>query len=391
MGAPDGAEVCELVGIYLLSKIRDILPANSFGLYRDDGLVALRDSNGPLLERTRKALITLFRTEGLKITISPPSDSVDYLDVTFRSDGSFRPFRKAEKVTHYVHCQSDHPPSITRNIPEMISRRVASISSNREVFDAAKPYYEDALRRSGYEPNMSYSTEAGRAPPARARRNRKRKILWFNPPFSSTVTTNVGRNFLSLVEKHFPQTNPLHKILNLNSVKVSYSCMANLEMIIKSRNKQLLSQQQRTQELTTRQCNCRSRDSCPLKGKCLTESVVYLAKLQVANGEEHHYLGMTEGPFKTRFNGHTSSFRLEHKRSETKLSEKVWSLTERQLDYNITWSIVRRGQPYTVGRSSCDLCTSEKLEILLRSSDPRLLNSRNELLAKCRHKRKFLL
>ena len=29
MGAPDGAEVCELVGVYLLYKIREILPDDS--------------------------------------------------------------------------------------------------------------------------------------------------------------------------------------------------------------------------------------------------------------------------------------------------------------------------------------------------------------------------
>ena len=392
MGAPDGAEVCELVGVYLLSKIQSILPANSFGLYRDDGLILVHNPNGPLMERIRKTLIAVFLAEGLKITVSPPSDSVDYLDVTFRADGSFRPFRKAEKVTHYVNRQSNHPPSIIRSIPEMISHRISSISSSREIFDAARPYYEDALRKSGYEPAMSYNPEASRTQPGgRTKRNRKRKILWYNPPYSSTVQTNVGRNFLALVEKHFPRTSPLHKILNRNCVKVSYSCMPNMEMIIKSRNKQLLNQQQRTQETTTRQCNCRSKESCPLHGKCLTSSIVYRATLRSETGKEHQYIGMTEGTFKQRFYGHTSSFRNEERRGDTKLSEKVWSLKNQGLNYTITWDVVRRGHPYRIGQNSCDLCTSEKLEILLRSSDPRLLNSRTEILAKCPHKRKFTL
>jgi hypothetical protein len=109
-GAPDGAEVCELVGVYLLSKIQSVSPASSFGLYLDDGLILVNNPNGPLLERIRKALVAIFQAEGLKITVSPPSDSVDYLDVTFRADGSFRPFRKAEKVTQCVNRQSNHPP-----------------------------------------------------------------------------------------------------------------------------------------------------------------------------------------------------------------------------------------------------------------------------------------
>ena len=95
--------------------------------------------------------------------------------------------------------------------------------------------------------------------------------------------------------------------------------------------------------------------------------------------------------FKNRYNGHTSSFRNDRYKTATKLSEMVWDLKDQGQDYNITWGIIRRGQPYRVGQSSCDLCTSEKLEILKRSSDPNSLNSRTELISKCRHKRKFIL
>ena len=38
MGAPDGAEVFELVGIFKLSKVKREFPLMNFGLYRDDGL-----------------------------------------------------------------------------------------------------------------------------------------------------------------------------------------------------------------------------------------------------------------------------------------------------------------------------------------------------------------
>ena len=118
--------------------------------------------------------------------------------------------------------------------------------------------------------------------------------------------------------------------------------------------------------------------------------MVYKATLR-ADNKSYSYVGMTEGPFKQRFNGHTSSFRHERFKSATKLSEMVWSLKDQGIDYDISWSIIRRGHAYRPGLTSCDLCTSEKLEILRHSSDPHLLNSRSEILAKCRHKRKFLL
>ena len=39
MGSYDGAEVCELVGIYLLSLLANIIDKNNSGLYRLDGLI----------------------------------------------------------------------------------------------------------------------------------------------------------------------------------------------------------------------------------------------------------------------------------------------------------------------------------------------------------------
>ena len=43
MGAYDGAEVCELVGTFLLDKISEKNEKNSIGLYRDDGLSVFKN------------------------------------------------------------------------------------------------------------------------------------------------------------------------------------------------------------------------------------------------------------------------------------------------------------------------------------------------------------
>ena len=42
MGAFDGAEICELVGLFILNELESNFGAESFGLYRDDGLAVLR-------------------------------------------------------------------------------------------------------------------------------------------------------------------------------------------------------------------------------------------------------------------------------------------------------------------------------------------------------------
>ena len=38
MGTPDGAEVCEVVSIFILSEVEREFPLLDFGLYRDNGL-----------------------------------------------------------------------------------------------------------------------------------------------------------------------------------------------------------------------------------------------------------------------------------------------------------------------------------------------------------------
>ena len=38
MGAYDGAEKTDIVGLYILEKLEKVAPRISFGLYRDDGL-----------------------------------------------------------------------------------------------------------------------------------------------------------------------------------------------------------------------------------------------------------------------------------------------------------------------------------------------------------------
>ena len=41
MGSYDGAEVCELVGLYLLGKLAPLIGTTNVGLYRDDGLAVI--------------------------------------------------------------------------------------------------------------------------------------------------------------------------------------------------------------------------------------------------------------------------------------------------------------------------------------------------------------
>ena len=76
------------------------------------------------------------------------------------------------------------------------------------------------------------------------RKNRPRKILWFNPPYNMEVVNNLGKEFFKLLKRNFPAMDPLYKIFNTNSIKLSYSCMPNFNSIINKSNIMKLQEKQ---------------------------------------------------------------------------------------------------------------------------------------------------
>ena len=56
----------------------------------------------------------------------------------------------------YIHRESNHPPSIIKNLPENISKRLSAISSNEQVFNNAAKEYQAALENSGYKDKLKY-------------------------------------------------------------------------------------------------------------------------------------------------------------------------------------------------------------------------------------------
>ena len=120
----------------------------------------------------------------------------------------------------YVNMKSNHPTPILKNIPLAVNRRLSKISANETVFNEAVPPYQNALTLSGYDLKLKYeeTTQTRNKP-----KNRRRQIIWFNPPWSANCETKIGAKFLNIVDTCFPPTHPLHKIFNRNTLKVSYS------------------------------------------------------------------------------------------------------------------------------------------------------------------------
>ena len=227
---------------------------------------------------------------------------VNYLDVTLNlSTGKFCPYRKPDNYPLYINAKSNHPPSIIKHLPATISTRISSLSCDPDEFNKASQVYNDALKTSGYRESLQYVRNDNRAD--HRRRNRPRNSIWFNPPYSENVQTNIARSFLHLVDKHFPRSHILHKVFNRNNVKVSYSCTNNMTSIIRSHNSKILAKDGAHVE-SNKSCNCRNKDLCPLDGACLVSNVVYKATVATTPGETKVYIGMTEHSFKTRYNNH---------------------------------------------------------------------------------------
>ena len=275
---------------------------------------------------------------------------------------------------------STRSPSFIKQLSSMTNKCISNVSCSEHEFNKAKPLCESALKN-----NFSMEFEA---PVENARWNRNRKVIWFNPPYSLNVKTNIGKVFLKLVRKHFPRSHKLSKIFNLNTIKISYSSMPNVKNLIKQHNSKILN---KDQEKIQQPCNYKIKKSCPLNGKYLHQCMLYIYKAEVSTSTIlKEYYDASEGEFKSRYNNRTQSVRNLSHINDTELSKYLWTLKADGTDYHQKWSIKSYASWYKWGTRKCDLCLTEKMIIAL--ADPKvLLNKRTELISKCRHRSKFIL
>ena len=102
------------------------------------------------------------------------------------------------------------------------------------------------------------------------------------------------------------------------------------------------------------------------------------------------YYGLTETTFKNRWNNHQFALRNPDHTQKTALSSYVWKCKNKKLEPKITWAIKAKAYALSSGGKQCDLCLTEKLTILMAKPET-TLNRRDEIMEKCKHKRKFTL
>ena len=226
-------------------------------------------------------------------------------------------------------------------------------------------------------------------------KNRKRKVTWFNPPFSSNCTTNIPKVFMAIIAECFPPGHILRSSFNANTVKVSYRTMTNMSQVLAKHNSKVIAGK-RPPPVVKEGCNCNDKPACPLPGKCQTEGVVYKATVapvhQINNNATETYTGMTGGPFRKRHYGHEHDMKEENEEETgTTLSRHVHKLRKAGTDFTITWELLEKGLAgYNPSSKSCRLCLLEKFHIMF-TPGVATLNKRREIFSSCRHRRKLTL
>jgi hypothetical protein len=400
MGGRDSAQISDIVGLYILDCIGRVVEQEQAGLYRDDGLMVIPDSNGPKTCNIHKKIQKVFKHIGFKVDISSNVRSANYLDVTFNlADGSYKPFSKNSKDPSYINVNSNHPKHIIRQIPNSVNTRINNLSANRNTFNRSKQPYDRALRNSGFPNNqqLHYVAKDKNNKVTNRKKNRPRKVVWYNPPYCRLSNINIGKKIIDLVYRCFPEQHPLRKICNKSNLKISYSCCKNMDRIISAHNSikfQKFLEGEINSQVDIKQpgCNCKKGDICPLNGRCLIENTVYLAELRVEEDPifKRYYIGISKGPWKDRYYKHTRTFRIEKTDNRTSLSRKFWELKHDRKTPWVSWSTLTTASTPKNFRDACQLCLEEKKNILMFPNQRLLLNQRNEMTSRCPHMRKIL-
>jgi hypothetical protein len=150
MGSYGGAKICKFIGLFILNSPQNLF-GKDIGLYRDDGLVVLNTKSGRLGDKARQTLTHALNDFGLNVTTLINQQTTNFFDVTvYLGNNSYKPYRKPNNKPLYINCSSSYPPPIIREIPNIVNKRINTLSCDKQTFDRAAPTYNDALSKRNF-------------------------------------------------------------------------------------------------------------------------------------------------------------------------------------------------------------------------------------------------
>ena len=95
----------------------------------------------------------------------------NFLDVTFNLQcDKYWPYRKPNDHPLYIHSRSNHPPSIKKQLPSMLTERLSQLSCNQHMFNKATVVYQEAMQKSGYHNELKYQHSSSPTIPAKTKK-----------------------------------------------------------------------------------------------------------------------------------------------------------------------------------------------------------------------------
>ena len=173
---------------------------NDFGLYLDDGLVVLKNKSEPQSDHVKKNIQKIFKEHALDIIIQCNMKIVNYLDVTFDlNGGTYKPYKERNYIPNneikYIHKDSNHRPSVIREIQLSIESTLSILSFNEKIYQEAVPPYQKAFQNSGHRHTFTYKRPKSNNDSTninKIKRNRKQQTICINPPFNLKTKTKIG-------------------------------------------------------------------------------------------------------------------------------------------------------------------------------------------------------
>jgi hypothetical protein len=413
-----------------------------YGIYRDDGLVALKGEHGPeylkyWLTAFQWRVNELAESDCLQFTVciwdpnfrgSWEDDKVQvfeedyfpFLDMKlfWNDDGRLETgvYMKPNQELKYLNTESSHAPACLKAIPKGVFKRLAKLttingSNADESLENLYPTHVEKLRSAGLISgkipslgeqlcHMDEQEDQVTAQKTKRRKRDRKRAIYFKLGFSNFWRT------------------PIHKIIkrikdrfNLAWLRVSmsYHRFNNLRETFQADLTTKLSEDIVSLDFKNLACNCqkKSKDDkglCIYGGACRKSIVVYKTTC-LTTGKV--YIGNTQQHLKKRMQQHfqdvrkmvltetrSDSFAYHFAESISPPSDKSIKLKIREM-IDIKCEVLWQGRPMscvkTFGTKSCALCAKERIEILkiARESPHLAINSCNEIYGGCRHKPKF--
>ena len=189
------------------------------------------------------------------------------------------------QTTHQVSSSKSHYPQSQAYPPNLLTKKYF-----KKQYPLTKKHFKIRHTLACKRPkNDNNSTNINKI-----KWNRKRQIIWFDPPFNLKTKTKICNIFFHLLNKHFPPHNKLHKLFNWTSVKISYSCIPIMNSYIYMHNHKVLNDN--PNETGINNCNCHNKDTSPLPNSSQTKCVIFQANIDcdITGYKQKCYLGTCE-------------------------------------------------------------------------------------------------